>query len=310
MGKKVTVSTETIQSEEFTGGEELQVEQWIKLVVPNFQNLAPLFYDNWNESPVMFLTAVLSQDCSKIDMMGACLEGKVFNTREKMVPTNKLWNFDQKQVKLKLFPMELSIFKFTCGLYSELVDFGEVESKFFNEGPEDDLEFDDLKRQGYAGFSLRCFLQPISTAQVKASIVMYPVSKDKLLKDHSLAARPEYPGVIVSTITAELGVQRSQVTDRKIGCPVLPVVSTSTPVSKAKVLPAMKEVKAKVAALLQGVRVPELKTTAKSLWERMATIKAGGEAQLENLAPEFIWPKPDLSQSVEKTGICLIKLLI
>ena len=302
MGKKVTVSTETIQSEEFVGEEELAVEQWIKIIVPNFQKLAPLYYENWNESPVVFLTAVLSQDCSKIDMMGACMEGKVFNTREKMIPTNKLWNFDQKQVKLKLYPMDLSIFKFTCGLYSEFVDFGEIESKFFNDGPEEGLEFDDLKKQGFAGFSLRCFLQPISTAQVKASIVIYPASKEKLLKDHQLAPQPEYPGVTVSTITADLAVQRSQITSKKVGCPVLPVVSTSNPISKAKTLPSMKEVATKVAALFQGVKVPEIKTTAKSLWERMAAIKAGGETQLDILPPEFIWPKPDLSTKAAKTG--------
>ena len=196
--EKVQVSPETIKSDEFVGGEELEKEQWVKLVVPNFNDLAPLFIDKWSDSPAVFITAILSQDCANIDMMGITLEGKVFNTREKAVPANKLWNFDQKQLKLRLHPVELSKFKFTCGMFSELVDGDEVKNDFFNEGPED-IELNDLRKQGYGGFSLRCFIMPVSTEQVRVTIVMYPARKDVLLKDHPLSARPEYPGVIIST---------------------------------------------------------------------------------------------------------------
>ena len=113
-----------------------------------------------------------------------------------------------------------------------------------------------------------------------------------MAKDHEWSARIEYPGVVVTSVLIDLGVQQSRVTKKSTGCPILPVIRAKTPIDKAKKVPAMGEVGYKVAVLFNRVILPEAKTTMKSLWERMAAIKDKGAALLEGTPPEKMWPSP------------------
>ena len=291
MAKRVAVISTVIDGKEFEGDELLSGEEWSKLVVKSFHNVGPSLLPNWNEAPTVIVIAELTNDCSHIDSLGIITEGRVFNTREKLVAANKVWNFKQKQLKLKIFPLDLGIFRFMGRMWSEFIDSSEVKAMFINEGDEN-LELKDLGAQGFTGFSLRLFLLPISVSQVKVTMVLYPFDKEALLKNHPLAIRPEFPGVSVTVITADLGIQKSVVTDKQICSPVLPAIKSASPVDLASTVPTPAEVSAKISTLFGTVRVPEVKTTVKSLWERMSNIAEGGESQLESISPQFLWKAP------------------
>ena len=289
MGRKVALAPTIIEGEEFEGNELLTAEEWVKLVTPNFFNICSTFLLNWNEGPTVVLIADLSNDCSKIENVGVMLEGKVFNTREKSVSTSKIWNFKQTKLRLKFDPVDLSIFRFLGRMWSELVDGAEFKTEFINEGDEE-LEIKDLCAQGFTGFTLRSFLMPISVYQAKVSIILYPCQKDILLRDYPMATRPEFPGVLLSSITADMAIQKEVITDKKIGCPILPVIRTAAPIELAAIIPTPAEAASKISALFCDLRLPEVKTTVKSLWERMAAVKVGGEDCLETVVPEARWP--------------------
>ena len=156
------------------------------------------------------------------------MEGKALNTREKSISTNKIWNFKQAKLRLKFDPIDLSVFRFLGRMWSELVDGMDLKTEFINEGDEE-LEMKDLCAQGFTGFTLRSFLMPIRVSHAKVSIILYPCQKDILLRDYPLATRPEFPGVQLSAITADMAIQKDVVTNKKIGCPILPVIRTAAP---------------------------------------------------------------------------------
>ena len=290
MRQRVAVVSEVIRGVEFEGDELLTTENWLKLVTPSFHNLAATFLPKWNKAPIVILTAELSQDCSLIDSLNFVVEGTVFASREKVVATNKIWNFKQKHLKLKFFPLDLRVFSFVGNMWSELLDSSQIKSMFVNEEEDPELELNDLCAQGYGGFTLRLFVTPISVSQAEIAMVLYPHNKATMLKDHEWVRRPEYPGVTVSTFVADLGIPAAVITTKKTGCPLLPVIKTPSPLEGANMVPTPKELAGKVSTLFTGVRVPEIKTTVRSLWERMASIKKGGENQLESISPKMIWP--------------------
>ena len=307
MAKRVAVVPTVIDGKEFEGDELLTGEEWAKVVVKSFNNIGPSILPNWNEAPTVIVIAELTNDCSQIDSLGIVTEGKVFNTREKLVAANKVWNFKQKQLKLKIFPLDLGIFRFMGRMWSEFVDSSDVKAMFINEG-EENLELKDLGAQGFAGFSLRLFLMPISVSQVKVTMILYPFDKEALLKNYPLAQRPEFPGVSVTVITADLGIPKSVITDKQICSPVLPAIKCAAPVELANIIPTPAEVSAKISMLFGSVRVPEVKTTVKSLWERMSNISAGGESQLETLSPQFVWKAPMNATAQLPTGRIIMLL--
>ena len=291
MGKRTVVAPAIIDGEEFEGDELLSGDEWAKLVVKSFHNVGASLLPGWNESPTVIVIAELTNDCSLIDSLGIVTEGKVFGAREKLVAANKIWNFKQKQLKLKIFPLDLGIFRFMGRMWSEFVDSTEVKAMFINEG-EENLELNDLGAQGYAGFSLRLFLLPLNVTQARITMILYPFDKEALLKNHPLAVRPEFPGVSITVLTADLGIQKGLITEKSIGCPILPAIKSASPVNLANMIPTPAEVSSKISTLFANVRVPEVKTTVRSLWERMSNIKAGGENQLEAILPETLWRAP------------------
>ena len=295
MPKRVTVVPAVIKGEEFEGDELLTTEDWLKLVTQSFHNLAATFIPGWSKAPIVILTGELSQDCSSIDILNFVVEGQVFASREKLLAANKIWNFKQKLLKLKIFPLDLRVFTFGGKMWSDFVDSSQVKSMFVNEGDESDLELKDLCDQGFGGFSLRLFVAPISISQAEVSMILYPYDKATLIKDHVQAGRPEFPGVAVSTFVADLGIPASTITGKKIGCPLLPAIKTPSPLEGAQVVPTPRELAGKISALFTGVRLPEVKTTVRSLWERMAAIKKGGESQLESITPKNIWPTTEVA---------------
>ena len=76
MAKKVAATIEVIKDKEFDGNAALLAEDWIPLIVPNFDNLAPKYAENWQETPIAFLAAELSDDCATLDTITWVTEGE------------------------------------------------------------------------------------------------------------------------------------------------------------------------------------------------------------------------------------------
>ena len=290
MAKKVAATIEVIKDKEFDGNAALLAEDWIPLIVPNFDNLAPKYAENWQETPIAFLAAELSDDCATLDTITWVTEGKMFaGRREKALPANRVWNFKQK-VTIRFDPLNLSAFKFAGAMCSDFLDSTAVKFHMLAEN-DTEIPLVDLAKQGFAGFSLRIFITPITTHGGKLYLYIYPYTKEKLLEAYKEAVRPEFPAVLVTTVAVELGVQQSGVIlEKNVGCPLLPVIKTANPIENAAKIPSAGEVAWKVSAFLQKVVLPENKTTLKSLWERMAAVRDGGEAALKGAPAEKMWP--------------------
>ena len=280
-----------IQDDEFMGGEFFDGKDWAALAVKDLDNLGAKFVKDFKEGPAALVVADLADDGATFEKLWLVTLGKVFNTREKTFKCSKLWNF-KETVSIKFEPLELSKFDFSRGyMYSEPLDGSKVEHSFVNDKGEK-VALADLTTQGYDGFTLRCVVAPTTTAHAKLHMYIYPCNKTKLASTHEWSTKIEYPGMAVTSVLMDLGVQQSRVTKKSTGCPILPVVRTDIAMEKAKRVPAMGEVGYKVAVLFNRVTLPETKTTMKSLWERMAAIKEHGAALLEGAAPDKMWPSP------------------
>ena len=286
MAKK-NVVTGIIQDDEFMGCEFFEKEDWEKLVVQDFVNLGPKFVKDFKDGPAALVAADVAEDGSTFEKLWLITTGKVFSTREKTWQTGKLWNF-KENVLLKVEPLNLEKFDFTRGyMFSEPLDGSKVEHSFVNEDG-DKVPLIDLAAQGYDGFTLRCAVVPITTASAKLFMFIYPCNKVKLAAEHEWSARMEFPATLLTSVMMDLGVQQSRVTKKSTGCPVLPVIRLKSPLDQK--VPAMGEVGYKTAILFNRLILPEVKTTMKSLWERMGAIKADGASQLKGSPPEKIWP--------------------
>ena len=280
-----------IQDDEFIGGDFFEGKDWAALAVHQLDNLGPKFVKDFKDGPAALVVADLTDDCGSFEKLWLVTIGKVFNTREKSLKCNKLWNF-KENVTLKFEPLSLEKFDFSRGyMYSEPLDGAKVEHSFVNDKGEK-VALADLTTQGYDGFTLRCVVAPTTTAHAKLHMFIYPCNKAKLASSHEWSTRIEYPGLALTSVMVDLGVQQSKVTKKSTGCPILPILRTKVDLEQAKKVPPMGEVGYKVAVLFNRVMLPEAKTTMKSLWERMGAIKEHGAALLEGVPPEKMWPSP------------------
>ena len=302
MAKNIVTSSEVIQDKEFNGGAVLLAEDWEPLIVKNFENLGPRFFESWRETPSVVLTGELSADCSKIERLNLVTVGKVFTTRPAEFAAIRFWPLQDKDVLLKINTLNLESFKFNSKMYSDFLDHGEIPYNMID--PKGQLyPLVDLVKQDWDGFCLRAVVAPDSTYSAKLHIYIYPHIKETMHKEYGLADRIEFPAVLLTSGTAELGPQQAGIIlDKNVGCPIIPAVKTEAKMKDTGKWPSAGEVSWKVAALFGSV---ETRTTVKTLFDRMEVVKRDGEKALKGAPAPRIWPES--VRPVETAGKFIVK---
>ena len=302
MAKTVVTSPEVIQDKEFDGGAPLTIEDWSIFTVENFDNLGPVFLNKWEDHPGVLLTGEISVSGAHIDRLNLVLVGKIFPNKPGVIAAEKIWNFKEKNIFLKIETIELKKFKFVGKTYSDLLDSSELAFGWLDDNNKS-YPLLDVVKQGFDGFSLRAVVAPDSTYSAKLYLYIYPYCKKSMLEKYKLATRIEFPAVLLTCGTAELGPQQAGfILEKNTGNPVIPAVTTVRALKETGRCPPAGELSWKVAALFSSVVLPETRSSGKTLWDRMKAVNTEGESQLKGVAPARLWP-PSV-KPVENTGEC------
>ena len=290
MAKAVATAPKVIQDKEFNGGATLLLEDWRIFEVKNFDGLGAIFFDKWEGTPGVILTAVFSANGAEIAKLSPVTVGTIFaGRRDRSILASKIWNFKDKNIFIKFGMLDLEKFKFEGKMFSKLLDYGEIMFDLFTEKNEE-VAIIDVAKQGYEGFSLRAVVAPTSTYAARLYVYIYPYNKKVMLEKYPAAEKVEFPGVLLTSLVVEMGPQQAGfILEKNTGCPIVPAVWSPLALKDAKRAPAAGELSWKVAALFGTVCLPETVGSCKDLWERMNAVNTGG--QLKGTPPDDIWPE-------------------
>ena len=288
MASVVVTSSQVIEDKEFNGGAPLLTEDWAPFIVKNFENLGKNFFHPWNGTPGVILTGELSADGAQIESLNIVAVGKIFTTKPADFAANRFWSLTNKNVAVRINTIDLKKFKFDARMWSDFLDHSEISYKMLDEH-ENTYPLGDLVMQQWDGFCLRLIAAPETTYSVKLYVYLYPHNKERLLSLYSCAGRIEFPGVLLTSGSAELGPQQAGfVLEKNVGCPVIPAIKTPAKLERA---PTAGEISWKVAALFRSVSLPETCASVEALKDRMAAVEAEGESQLKGAPTPRIWPE-------------------
>ena len=277
-----------IEHDGFNRETELTNDMIQKLIVKSYGDAARSLIKDWKGNPVMILGAQLAPDNKTLDNVEPVLAGTLFRKTARKYVSTKFWNFPDK-THLVLQPIDLTLFRFDDSMDSGYVDSSEVSFSFqYEDGSE--VPEATLADQGFAGFSLKVFLIPVSGMSAKMKLVLFPAKKSVLKDDHAYSNDARFPGLTVTSVEVQIGVNYSVVSDKALGTTIVPCLMSQKQYDSSCEVPSTEHVIACVSSLMRTAVVPETVKSHKELWQRWGEIAKDGPTKLQTMAREFVWP--------------------
>ena len=280
-----------IEDSAFDGEESITVSDLQRVAVRSFHEAPQKIYSNWDGTPTVFCGLTLSDDHTYIEKKNPVLLG---NIPAQTFSTANLLNL-KEEYEIRFEDLDLEQFVFNSSMTSDLIDFHNINYTFIN-NKGDLVAEEELKGQGFLGFSLRMFLQPISVTIITIIIVLYPLGVEEMKKAHPLYDNPSFPGILLHQIEANLGIPTSDLIYTKFGSPILPLIQSSTPLESYDQIPSSRQICAAISNVLRSITIPETKSSQELLSERWNEIKVKGESSFRHFTPDMLWPEVPLSQ--------------
>ena len=278
-------------SRKFAGTDPLTANDLKRLRVTTFDGAAKVFLENWNQEPTLLVGLTLTQDNSQIENATALLQGTIW-PEGKDFDASIFWNLERDDLILSFEKIDLSKFNFEAVITSKFLDHDQLDYAIKVKSDNTALSPAELKSMGYPGFCIRVFCCPTSTASAKVAMLLFPLHKELLVKEYSLALYYNFPGISMERFEVELGIQRDELLNNNYGCPLLPVIKTTEPIRSNTVVPDRQEFVYAIGTLLRQTRAPDGKSSHVTLLKSWAQLKKHGESKLKQTAWEYEWIKP------------------
>ena len=278
-------------SRKFQGTDSLSANDLKRLNVTTFDGAADKFLENWNREPVFMVGLTLTLDNTKIESATPLLQGD-FWPEGKEFDASTFWTLQKSDLLLCFNKIDLAKFEFEDVITSKLLDHTHLDYSIKYKSDNSIVNPDDLKAWGYPGFCLRAFCHPISTTSVKVAMLLYPLERETLMKEHNLAPHYYFPGVTAERVEIELGIQRDELLDNNYGCPILPVVRSREPIRSNSKVPSRQEIVYAIGSLLRATRAPDAKSSHSTLLKAWGQLKKHGESKLKKPVYDWEWIKP------------------
>lgn len=272
----------------FDGNAPLTVDDAKLLEISRPEDIPDKLLTNWTGGIIGSTTLTLTNDNRRVENANFILLGNIFSNHKSFTAA-KYWDLPP-DLNLVISELDTSLFKFRGTLASDLVDSSLVDYYFTRDGNR--LPEDEESSLNVTGFTLRAYVAPISGERAKLSIVLYPLPVDVLKQLHPLCARPQFPGLLLSSAEFNFAPLASALLYPELGFPFYPALIPSQPFNTLPNLPPAQALKAAIAALLRRVVKPECKQNHNTLLPRWEELKAEGESTLKDLTPELLWPLP------------------
>ena len=255
------------------------------MAVKSFTDISKKIYKPEDDTPQVFCGLTLSTDNSVIRDAIPIVMGKL---RKLTFPAGRFLGLEGN-LTLKSEILDLTQFIFISSMTSELMDHSSIEYSIINnEG--DVISGESLKSQGFKGFSLHLFLQPLSGLFAKMIILLYPLGTEDLKKTHTLSSNYAFPGIMLYHAKINLGVDALEFTKTKFGSPILPVVKITKPLENHDQIPTGRQISSAISVLFRNVTIAETKPNYRLLLDRWNAIKEKGVGSILYLKVYVIWP--------------------
>ena len=279
----------------FDGTEEISVRDLKTVAVQSFREAPKKVFRNWDGiTPLVFCGLTLSNDNAYIEKSTPVVLGKL---PLQTISAQSLWNLKQ-EFDVKFEDLDLSAFTFNNSMTSDLIDYKQIRYSVTNRN-QNLIPEEELTKQGFLGFCIRLYLQPIEVKIIKIIVIIYPMSINELKKTHPLFDNHAFPGILLQQTKATLGPSTNDLLYTNFGSPVLPIVKLSNSLAYHDRIPSSRQICVALSVLFRSVTIPESKTDLKLLLNRWSEIKENGETSLRKLVPGTLWP--DIVPSLGKT---------
>jgi hypothetical protein len=152
---------------------------------------------------------------------------------------------------------------------------------------------EEWQQIGITPFSLRliAYLDKLSNKngpKVKFNLLFFPASREQMDELADAVQGPAWPGVKILEGHAALFPKAPQ---EGWGCPIYPILCTSTKFEAAPNLPASHEIRYAIAKIMATARLPVPCANQGTMRRKWAQIQADPEAY-EERTPAVVWPLP------------------
>ena len=274
-----------IEDSAFNGADDISVKDLRRVAVKSFSDISNKIYNTEDDTPQVFCGLTLSSDNSVIKNATPVVLGKLHKLT---FPAGRFLGLNGN-LTLNFETLDLTQFNFISSMTSELLDHRSMGYSIINkEGVV--ISGESLKSQGFKGFSLRMFLQPLSGLSTKIIILLYPLSTEDLKKTHTLSIIHAFPGMMLHHTNGNLSINALKITNTRFGSPILPLVKITKPLENHDQIPTSRQISSAISVLFRNVTIAETKPNYRLLQERWKVIKEKGAGGLIYLRVYVIWP--------------------
>ena len=270
----------------FTGSDGLTLEDWKDLSVTTATDAPRHIIDGWEGKILGYCSIELNNDNSAILNTKFNLSGTLWEQRAPAISAHRFWPDVDNGTTLHFPVVNSNVFLFNEGsLASELL--GHDQITHFWRRDNNPVELDK-------GFSLRAYVAPSEETWATLWIILYPLGKRDLLEAHPLASNTLFPGLEVTCVHFQLGIQAANFLDEaNYGSPLLPAVIPGAPWPESGDVtpPPATAVKKAISDTLRTALKPEIKKNFANLSARWNEIAENGLNALKTFQPQVIWPE-------------------
>ena len=279
----------------FEGEDCIDIEDLKKAEVENCEEAVgeALRRFNWTGQATGCVILQLAPDNCSVASGQFATRGRITKDDYKW-EASKIWSAAETGLLLTLQVPDASAFTF-CegGLCSDLLDMANVEHCITSTGRGASLLLQaNYKEKGIGAFCLRlvCHIARASTRNgivLGYTVLLFPGTSEEVLAVSEWAKSPSWPGLKVTE--GEMLLLPTPSSPWK--CPILPLLQTGTPWGMDTAIPALDELRGKVAAIMATSEPAESCKTRKALmskWEKFANCPDEFTPRRSPLT----WPKP------------------
>ena len=154
------------------------------------------------------------------------------------------------------------------------------------------LNNEEMNTAGVGDFCARAYAHPIRPTWLKLSLIVYPLSKDDLTKQHKLASHKSFPGIESKSEEFQFAPLN---TGKKWGSPFLPLLMAGGNREDYPDIPSGDEMRRKISAILRTAIKPDCSRNVAGLQPKWDSLQSAGASKLREKQVDMVWP--DLSPS-------------
>jgi hypothetical protein len=285
----------------FAGSSDLEPDDCKKLEIRNLNSEVrnSLTEHGWDGEGAGSVCLILSADNQKVERGVFVTVGKLGEFKEEAA---KIWPSGSSRAMLAIKIPGADVFTFSeGGLVSDIIPQEKVEHGLYisqDNGPPSVMLEAEYEEFGIGGFCLKmlCSISKNSSArsgvQIRYTVMLFPMSKDKLLKKYDMAQHTAWPGLKIMEGEFPLLIKPATAW----GCPILPLILAGTSFEQLPQLPSGEELRSAISGIMSGTAVAETSRSASSLlarWKRLA----GHPEELAVKKGGLEWQKPQPLQN-------------